>query len=67
MGEIFGGKYDSFFNDPGSDKNDKQQDSETSPHVDHNDQDGVKTRSITGIVWNKQRYLLIVYDTFHSI
>ena len=57
VGEIFGGKYESYFNDPGSDKNDKKPDLEMTRHEDYNDQEGTKTRSITGIAWNKERYL----------
>ena len=47
--EVFGGKYESFFNDPGSEKSKNGQDD------NYDDQDGVKSRSITGIGWNKER------------
>lgn len=50
VGEVFGGKYESFFNDPGSDKS-KQNDN-------YDEQDDIKSRSITGIAWNKERFVL---------
>ena len=54
---MFGGKYKSFFNDPTSNKDDKKQDVEENRREDYNEPDDVKSRSITGIAWNKERYI----------
>ena len=51
VGEVFGVKYESFFNDPGSDK---------SKNDNYDDQDDIKSRSITGIAWNKESFIMLI-------
>ena len=52
VGEVFGGKYESFFNDPGTEMR------ENSRNDNFDGQDDGKSRSITGIAWNKERLVL---------
>ena len=53
--EVFGRKYDSFFNDRDLNKDDEKQSGERMSKNMSNEQDSSKTRSITGIAWNKER------------
>ena len=52
---MFGGKYNSFFNDPASEKNEGKQNEDTRSNNANNEEDSTKTKSITGIAWNKER------------
>ena len=55
VGDVFGGKYESFFNDDSSEKNDVGQSEDSRSNNLPNEEDGKKTKSITGIAWNKER------------
>ena len=57
---MFGGKYESFFNDHDSEKKDGNKYEDTRSNTFNEEEDGTKSRSITGIAWNRERYYSIL-------